>query len=102
MIISSSFGRLLSTSSLSATILFPEVTIFKEVLIAVLSFEEAKWRKSSRSVADGACVEVALVESEVLIRDSKHPSGLILKVTADAWRSLIRAIKTDPIETAQY
>jgi hypothetical protein len=42
------------------------------------------WRKSTAS-ADGSCVEVAFLGSEVLIRDSQHPQGPMLKVSIAAW-----------------
>lgn len=37
----------------------------------------ARWRKSSRS-GGGDCVEIARVPGLVAVRDSKHPSGVLL------------------------
>lgn len=51
------------------------------------------WQKSSRSVGDGACVEVAFTDCYVLVRDSKHRNGPILELTVDSWVSLIESIK---------
>jgi len=52
-----------------------------------------EWRKSSWSVGDGNCVEVTTVNSAVLIRDSKNPSGCALAVTVTEWHSWTRTIK---------
>jgi hypothetical protein len=49
----------------------------------------ARWRKSSFSVADGNCVEVAtLADGQLAVRDSKFPDqGAILFTSAEmsAW-----------------
>jgi len=51
------------------------------------------WRKSSKSMSDGHCVEVGLAGQYVLLRDSKNPIGPGLAVNALAWNSLIQEIK---------
>jgi Domain of unknown function (DUF397) len=47
------------------------------------------WRTSSASGGSGECVEVAQLESSVLIRDSRDRSGPILMVNAVQWIGLL-------------
>jgi hypothetical protein len=58
----------------------------------------AGWRKSSRSGATGACVEVCVVDGAVLIRDSKNPNGPVLTFTQAAWAEFVAAVADDEFE----
>lgn len=52
------------------------------------------WRKSSRSAAQGQCVEAAALPGlTVGIRDSKNPGAGHLTVTAGTWTALLTGIK---------
>jgi hypothetical protein len=53
------------------------------------------WRKSRRSNASGNCVEVTtLAEGQRLaIRDSKNPTGPVLLVSPDDWRSFTSRLR---------
>jgi Domain of unknown function (DUF397) len=51
------------------------------------------WRKAQSSVGNGACVEVAVAQDMVAVRDSKHPSGPILQYAAPEWEAFLSAAK---------
>ncbi|HEX2315096.1 MAG TPA: DUF397 domain-containing protein [Thermomonospora sp.] len=55
----------------------------------------ARWRKSSRSAQNGACVEVAPLIDVVAVRDSKNPEKAALTFTRAAWRAFHRQITAD-------
>jgi hypothetical protein len=40
---------------------------------------------------NGDCVEVALADGKVLVRDSKNPSGPVLEYPAEVWRNFVEA-----------
>ncbi|MEU2272170.1 DUF397 domain-containing protein [Streptomyces olindensis] len=49
------------------------------------------WRKSSYSGGNSGeqCCEMAVVSGEILVRDSKCPSRVVLVFTPDAWRTAL-------------
>jgi hypothetical protein len=52
------------------------------------------WRKSSRSIGGGECVEVAALDDlAVAVRDSADPGGPVLVLSAEAWQALVRHVK---------
>jgi hypothetical protein len=52
------------------------------------------WRKSSYSTGSGNCVEVARnIPGAVAVRDSKDPSGPVLRFTPEAWARLTERLK---------
>ena len=56
----------------------------------------ATWRKSQRSNSQGACVELARIDtSTVAMRNSRDPRGTALIYPADAVRAMVAA-NTEP------
>ncbi|WP_433328171.1 DUF397 domain-containing protein [Spirillospora sp. CA-294931] len=51
-----------------------------------------RWRKSSHSGTETACVEVAAADRALCVRDSKDPAGPVLSLPPEAWVSLTKAI----------
>ncbi|MGW3206636.1 DUF397 domain-containing protein [Streptomyces sp. NPDC001135] len=49
-----------------------------------------EWIKSSYSTDDGpSCVEVATVPDQILVRDSKNPTGPRLALAPTAWATFL-------------
>ncbi|MFF4290995.1 DUF397 domain-containing protein [Streptomyces sp. NPDC001633] len=53
----------------------------------------ASWRTSSYSAANNECVEVAELPVWTCIRDSKDPSGPVLRFTAAAFATFVEDVK---------
>lgn len=55
-------------------------------------FEESLWRTSSRSAPSGSCVEVAVTNTAVGIRDSKDRAGGVHVVSRQQWAQFLRTV----------
>jgi Domain of unknown function (DUF397) len=66
--------------------------------MGVPEMQESDFRKSSFSVAQGACVEVGSQYSGlVVIRDSQNANGSRIPVSPNSWRRFIGQVKlSDP------
>lgn len=53
----------------------------------------ADWTKSKRSAANGNCVETMAYQGDILVRDSKDPTGPVLRFTADEWAAFTAGVK---------
>lgn len=52
------------------------------------------WVKSSLSFSNGNCVEVAALEDGVTgVRDSKDPSGPVLRFTPGEWHAFLGGVR---------
>jgi Domain of unknown function (DUF397) len=60
----------------------------------------ANWFKSSRSANNGQCVEVAFVNGQVAVRDSKNPAGPALVFSESAWTAFVHGVATDEFAAA--
>jgi len=63
----------------------------------MVDLSRAAWRKSTRSGNNG-CVEVAFVEDQVAVRDSKDRSGPVLVFTAHEWAAFVGGVRTGEFE----
>ena len=53
----------------------------------------AMWRKSSHSSDTNTCVEVAVTEDVVGVRDTKDRAGATLAFSNDRWADFVRALR---------
>lgn len=51
------------------------------------------WHKSSESMSNGHCVEVAARGGGVLVRDSKDPDGPVLSFSDAEWVAFLVSVK---------
>jgi Domain of unknown function (DUF397) len=62
-----------------------------------VDLSRAVWRTSSYSGGNG-CVEVAFVDSQVGVRDSKDRQGPVLVFTANEWEAFIGGARDGEFE----
>jgi hypothetical protein len=63
----------------------------------------AIWVKSSHSMTNGNCVEVAVVSpGRVWIRDSKSPSGSMLTFTPIQWHAFVEGVRSRDFDVIEY
>ena len=55
--------------------------------------DRTRWRKASRSGANGACVEVRRIGDQIQVRDSKNPNGPVLSFTPTEWEAFLDGVQ---------
>ena len=50
---------------------------------------DLQWRKARRSANNGACVEVASVNGDVIVRDSQNQDGPVVPYAPITWRTFL-------------
>lgn len=58
-----------------------------------------RWNKSSRSAANGNCVETAEIGGRIAVRDSKDPEGPRLSLSPDSWRGFVADVRDGFFDT---
>jgi uncharacterized protein DUF397 len=64
-----------------------------------LNLAAAEWRKSTLSVLNG-CVEVAVLDDRVALRDSKDRSGPVLLFTPHEWEAFVGGVRGGEFDLA--
>jgi len=62
--------------------------------LSSLEVNGLQWRKARRSVGNGACVEVAPVSGQILIRDSTDRNGPVIRYPGRSWSVFVTNAKT--------
>jgi hypothetical protein len=60
------------------------------------------WRKSTRSDANGQCVEIARVSQIVGIRDSKNKTGPVLSFSTAAFEAFLDGVRNGEFGALGY
>jgi hypothetical protein len=60
----------------------------KEVIVDLLDALDAAWKKSTRTVTNG-CVEVAFVDGQLALRESKNKDRAVLVFAPRGWNAII-------------
>jgi Domain of unknown function (DUF397) len=58
------------------------------------------WRKSARSGSQSNCVEVALTERNIAVRDSKDPDGGMLVLSPETWMTFMMQARVGSFDLA--
>jgi hypothetical protein len=60
----------------------------------------AEWRKSTKSGNNGGCVEVAFLDQDVAVRDTKNRTGPVLIFTNHEWDAFVDGVRRGEFDLA--
>lgn len=66
-------------------------TLVRHLEEVVVDLSAAEWTKSTHSLTNG-CVEVAFVDGNVAVRDSKNRDGAVLVFTPREWNAFLGGV----------
>jgi hypothetical protein len=69
--------------------------------MAAMDLTRAAWHKSTRSSGNGNCVEVAMLDDAVAVRDTKDRSGPVLVFTPAEWGAFVAGAKDGEFDLAR-
>jgi hypothetical protein len=69
--------------------------------MAAMDLSRAAWHKSTRSSGNGNCVEVAMLDDAVAVRDTKDRSGPMLVFTPAEWSAFVAGAKDGEFDQAR-
>ncbi len=69
--------------------------------MAALDLTRAAWRTSARSSGNGNCVEVAILDTAVAVRDTKDRGGPVLVFAPAGWSAFIAGAKDGEFDLAR-
>jgi uncharacterized protein DUF397 len=67
----------------------------------VANIVEYRWRRSSRC-DHGQCVEVALLPTRVVMRDSKDPGGSVLNFDRETWTGFVGSLRDGEFDRVSF
>jgi hypothetical protein len=56
-----------------------------------------RWRKAGYSENAAGCVELAILDQAMAVRDSKHQTGPVLTFTGPSFRTFLTAARTEQL-----
>lgn len=65
-----------------------------------MDLSAAVWEKSSHSGSNG-CVEVAFVNGQIAVRDSKHKDGAVLHFSEAEWVAFLSGVADGQFQSAR-
>jgi uncharacterized protein DUF397 len=68
--------------------------------MATMDLTRAAWHKSTRSSGNGNCVEVAVVDDSVAVRDTKNREGGMLVFSAAEWSAFLSGARNGEFDLA--